>query len=80
MVDAETGGKLVALIFLIKTWIYFNFFEVEVCHNRNQALAPSVCVEILALGSVPARGRLRCPGGPGLRRGQGFQHRPRGRA
>ncbi len=28
---------------------------------------------------VPARGRLRRPGGPGLRRGQGFQQRPRGK-
>ena len=45
MTDAEIGGTLVALIVLIKTWIYFHFlyfhFLFEVCHNRNQALATS---------------------------------------
>ncbi len=42
--------RLVALIFVIKTWIYFHFHF------------------------------LRRPGRPGLRRGQGFQQRPQGRA
>ncbi len=42
--------RLVALIFLTKTWIYFNF---EVCHHRNQALVPQSLLKSLPL--APAR-------------------------
>ena len=46
-------SRLLGLIFVIKTWIYSIFFNVEVCHNRNKALAPQSLLKSLPL--APSR-------------------------